>query len=120
MGWTSPRLMQSSVSTSEPSSGLGLIIAGWILTGVGALNFATLPVCYADFYQNYAEGDVCVAGSVAIGAIGLGLGIPFLIVGYNNRAKHNRWESQQTASLWKRARVVPLHGGATASLALPF
>jgi hypothetical protein len=112
--------MQSSVSTSEPSSGLGLIIAGWILTGVGALNLATLPVCYADFYQTYADGDVCVAGSVAIGAIGLGLGIPFLIVGYNNRAKHNLWESQQTVSLWKRARIVPLHGGAAASLALPF
>jgi hypothetical protein len=70
---------------------LGLIIAGWSVTGLGALNLLTIPVCKADFYP-HDQRDLCVDLSVAVGVVGLGVGIPMLIVGYNQRAKHAEWQ----------------------------
>jgi hypothetical protein len=75
----------------QPSTGVGMIVAGWILGGIGVLNLATLPLCYADFYPSNAE-DLCVALSAVIGGLGLGIGIPLLIVGYNNRSDYKDWQ----------------------------
>lgn len=78
----------------QPSTGNGLIVAGWIATGLGVLNLATLPICFADFYPEDAE-DLCVIGSAAIGGVGLALGVPFLIVGYNNKADYREWQARK-------------------------
>lgn len=80
-------------SDPQPSTGTGLIIAGWIATGIGLLNFALLPVCSADFYPSDAE-DSCIALSAVFGGVGLSLGIPFLIIGYNNRADFKEWKER--------------------------
>lgn len=64
------------VNDPQPSTGTGLIVAGWIATGLGVLNLATLPICFADFYPENAE-NLCVIGSATIGGVGLALGVPF-------------------------------------------
>jgi hypothetical protein len=81
---------EGSAYDPPPSTGTGFIVSGWILTGVGALNLASLPICKADFYPADAE-DTCVAASLVVGIGGLGLGIPFLIVGYNRRSDYHEW-----------------------------
>jgi hypothetical protein len=111
---------------SEPSTGLGFIIPGWILTGVGALNLVTMPVCFAGWYQDFGVREVCIGASIGFAAVGLGLGIPFLIVGYNKRSKYKRWEANQVdefsgpTRFLDRAAVVPLPGGAAATYSLQF
>lgn len=79
----------------EPSSGLGLIIVGWIATGVGVGNLALIPTCSFSSAKTESEQlvrDVCVGIHVGFGVVGLGLGIPFLAVGYSKRSKYNEWK----------------------------
>jgi hypothetical protein len=77
----------------RPSSGVGLVVAGWIATGVGLLNFAVLPLCSADFYPPDQE-DFCVGVQVGVGSVGLLVGIPLLIIGYNQRADYKAWKTR--------------------------
>lgn len=93
----------------RPSSGMGLIIAGWIATGLGLLNLATLPICYADFYPNNAE-STCVIASAVIGGVGLTLGVPFLIVGYNDRADYKEWKKRNGFTAHLRRTHLAFHG----------
>jgi len=86
---------QTSIETEEPrSNGLGLTIAGGILTGIGALNLAITPVCRADFYRE-ANGDVgsdvCFYGSLIGGGIFLAVGVPMLVVGLVRRSAWKAW-----------------------------
>lgn len=93
---SAPLLVQRSLPiaqvdySSRPSSGTGWIVVGWIALGVGALNLASLPVCYADFYPEGAK-DVCVYASIGIAAVAIPLGVTSLIVGYNQRSEYERW-----------------------------
>jgi hypothetical protein len=80
-------------SDPQPSTGTGLIVAGWIATGLGLLNLATLPVCYADFYPSEAQ-DTCVTLSAVLAGVGISLGVPFLIIGYNKRADYKAWKKR--------------------------
>ncbi len=114
----SPVTRPATQPSPEPSSGLGLIIAGWISSGAGALNLAQLPVCYADFYPSEA-GDLCVGLSIGIGIVGLGVGIPMLISGYSERATHKKWESQHAilnqlshtgVAMWNGSALVTYGG----------
>jgi hypothetical protein len=82
-------------SDPRPSTGTGLIVAGWILTGIGVLNLAFIPACSADFYPPEAE-DTCVAASAVLGGIGVALGVPFLIIGYNQRSDYKDWRERNS------------------------
>jgi hypothetical protein len=64
-----------------------------VATGVGLLNLAAVPVCSADFYPADAE-DACVVGSLIVAGVGVGLGIPFLIVGYSQHSDYNAWKAR--------------------------
>lgn len=75
----------------EPSSGLGLVIAGWALTGWGALNLVTYPVCSADWYPEQSRG-LCKVLSIGFGVGGVGVGVPLLVVGYSKRSDYNEWK----------------------------
>ena len=91
---------------TKPSSGVGLIIGGWITTGIGALNFATLPLCSADFYPR-ENRDTCVTFTVAFGVAGVVIGVPMLIVGYNKRSHYKDWQSRHAVlDQLLRTRVV--------------
>jgi hypothetical protein len=78
---------------AKPSSGVGLIVGGWIVTGVGVVNLATIPVCSADFYPRESE-DLCVTLSIAFGVAGVVIGVPLLVVGYNKRSKYKEWSKR--------------------------
>jgi hypothetical protein len=94
-----------------PPTGTAQIVVGWIGTGVGAFNFATVPVCYADFYPEQSK-DLCVELSIGIGAVGLGVGIPMLIVGYSRRAEYKRWKADHPAlNELTKLRVSAVQGG---------
>lgn len=74
---------------------MGLIIVGWIATGVGVGNLALIPTCSLNTVNSESQQlvrDVCVGIHVGFGVVGLGLGIPFLAVGYNKRSKYNEWK----------------------------
>lgn len=86
----------ATMGESRPSTGTGQIVVGWIATGVGAVNLATLPICFADFYPADAEG-LCVGLSVTLAVVGVSIGVPFLITGYNNRARYKRWRDEHPA-----------------------
>jgi hypothetical protein len=101
----------ASAEEERPSTGTGQIVVGWIGTGVGAVNLASIPICYADFYPRDAE-KACVGLSIAFGAVGLGVGIPFLIVGYSNRAEYKRWKAENpTAYELTKLRLSAVEGG---------
>jgi hypothetical protein len=78
----------------QPSTGTGLIVAGWIAVGVGLLNLATLPICFADFYPSESK-DLCVGMSAAIAGVGVAVGVPLLIIGYNQRADYKEWKQRR-------------------------
>jgi len=90
---TGARAQSAPASDPQPSTGNGLVVAGWIATGLGVLNLATLPICFADFYPEESE-DLCVGASAVIGGVGLALGVPFLIVGYNQKADYREWRAR--------------------------
>jgi hypothetical protein len=84
------------------------------LTGVGALNLVTLPACFLDFYVENNAKNGCLVLSGTLAAVGLGVGIPLLVVGYNHRKKHKAWEASQTALHLRRTTLSALPGGAQA------
>jgi hypothetical protein len=70
-----------------------MIITGWIMSGVGVMNLALIPVCTMDAYPRQSR-DLCVQLSIGVGVIGLGVGIPLLAVGYHNRSKFKTWKQR--------------------------
>jgi len=81
---------KSAESAGEPSSGVALTIVGAVALGIGALNFASIPICSADFYPRDSR-DTCVVASVAVGVVGVAAGLPMLLVGLHQRSKYREW-----------------------------
>ncbi len=76
-----------------PSSGVGERVGGFIGLGLGVLNLATSPLCYTDIIDPELQ-DVCLGASLVVGGVGLAVGIPLLIVGYNKRADLLEWRER--------------------------
>ncbi len=83
---------------TAPSSGLGLTIAGSVLTGRGALNLATAPVCKVDaLFPERDTQDLCLYSSLIAGGAFIAVGVPLLIVGLGQRSEYQRWERAHPA-----------------------
>ena len=88
---------QTNIQAEEDrptSNGLGLTIAGGIVTGIGALNMALSPLYRADFYidkNGRTTADIAFYGSLIGGGVLLAVGVPMLIVGLVRRANYNAW-----------------------------
>jgi hypothetical protein len=81
-----------------PRSGLGALIVGSIGMGIGTLNLATLPVCFADFFPS-EEQTWCVAEAAVFAGLGLGVGIPVFVLGRRRRAAYKEWQRRQPPPL---------------------
>lgn len=88
-----PLTLQSDIADPKPSSGIGLIVVGWVASGIGALNLATLPICFADFYPEESKG-LCIGLSAAFAGVGFAVGLPALIIGYNQRSDYKAWKKR--------------------------
>lgn len=86
----------------RPSSGVGFLISGGILTGLGVVNLATSPLCMTDLVKHKAQ-DECLIASLAAGGVMLAVGVPLLIVGGAKRSKFLEWQEQQP-----RRRPLPI------------
>lgn len=83
LAWVAP-------AEEPPSSGVGKRVGGFVLVGMGVLNLGLIPVCFADFYPDSGR-EVCKVTSIAIGAVGLSVGVPLLIWGYAQRSERMKW-----------------------------
>ena len=88
---------QTNIESDEDrptSNGLGLTIAGGIVTGIGAINMAVSPIYRTDFYveaNGQRRADITFYTSLIGGGIILAVGVPMLIVGLVRRANYNAW-----------------------------
>jgi hypothetical protein len=85
----------ASDGSSAPPSGTGGIITGSILTGVGALNLVTSPVCVTDVYGEVvgsAGQSACLVSSLVIGGGMVAVGVPVLLVGLKHRQDYRAWK----------------------------
>lgn len=86
----------------RPSSGVGFLVSGGVLTGLGVLNAAASPVCKTDLVREDVQ-DECLITSLVTGGVMLAVGIPLLIVGGAKRSKFLEWQEQQP-----RRRPLPI------------
>ncbi len=80
-----------------PSSGVGLLVAGGIFTGLGAVNFATAPLCSTLTSLGSSGQQGCLDASLILGGVLLATGIPLLIVGGVKRHAYTEWKANHTA-----------------------
>lgn len=83
----------SLAADPRPSSGLGMLIPGWIATAGGLVALAIIPVCFADFYPSQGS-SVCAIGQGVIGGVALTLGVTFLIIGSGQRSRYKAWKER--------------------------
>lgn len=102
----------ASYGSERPKSGIGGIVMGAVGLGLGGINLATIPVCYASFYPANAT-DLCVIMSVSVGSVLVAVGIPSLIVGKIRRNRYKEWKRAQMGARFKLDGVAPvaLRGG---------
>lgn len=93
-------------SNARPPSGIGGIVMGAVGLGLGGINLATIPVCYASYYPADAK-DLCVALSIGLGSALVAVGIPSLIVGIIRRKRYKAWRQERV-----QGGVAPMLGGA--------
>jgi hypothetical protein len=98
----------SPETAPEPSTGLGMLITGSILSGIGLASLgASVTVCEDDSDPADCRG-IAILASIAT----LGPGIPLFIVGMIRRSRHKTWEANNRRS----AETLPqLHLGAARS-----
>jgi hypothetical protein len=88
-----PSLAHAQVAPSEPpSTGLGLLISGAALTGVGALNLATSPICKTSLIKDHDTQNVCLVASLVFGGTLVLIGVPLLAVGVTRRNRYLEWK----------------------------
>ena len=85
----------------ERPTGTAWLVAGSLVTGAGVVNLVGAPLCVATLPQ--AQRTPCAATSVAFGLVGVGVGIPLLVVGAGKRAM---WLEQVKLSPTREGAVV--------------
>jgi hypothetical protein len=107
-----PRTASATEPTSEedhpPPGGVGLLIGGGILTGIGALNLATSPLCNTTLVQSRVQ-SLCFDTSLVFGGALLAIGVPMLIVGANERSAYREWKKAHPVAAG--LSIAPTPGG---------
>lgn len=113
---SSPALAQDRandlLTSKPPPTGTGMLVAGSILTGVGAVNLLTSPLCKTSMVPRDTQ-DVCLGSSLAIGGVFAAVGLPLLFVGISRHNNYVEWKRQNRAvALLTDVGVAPTPGGA--------
>jgi hypothetical protein len=98
--------------STRPSSGLGALIAGGIITGIGLANLATsVPICKSNSALSPKKQDQC--SEIALGISGgiTGVGVLLLIIGGSLRSSYNDWKKEHDVASHLVVAPVP-HGAA--------
>lgn len=74
----------------QPSTGIDALASGSALTVIGALSFATAPLCRTGIV-NAAQQGPCFTTSFVAGTPFLVLGVPLIVFGAVQRAKYDDW-----------------------------
>ncbi|RKH49252.1 hypothetical protein [Corallococcus llansteffanensis] len=103
-----------------PPTGTGMLVAGSILTGVGAVNLLTSPLCKTSLIPRDTQ-DVCFGSSLAIGGVFAAVGLPLLFVGISRHSTYVEWKRQHRAlSALTDLGVAPAPGGAALTWSASF
>jgi hypothetical protein len=89
----------------RPSNGLGLTIAGGVVTGLGALNLASSAICRTGFYRDRwgdTRSDICFWVAIGLGVVELAVGVPMLVVGLVRRSAYKEWLQKNAVSIVPR------------------
>jgi hypothetical protein len=90
-----PDLAFADATDPSPGSGFGQILAGWIATGIGTAGVAQVSTCGLDLNAfGFTQRRRCRNIGIAFGALGLGLGIPWLVFGYQKRRALRAWKQR--------------------------
>jgi hypothetical protein len=94
-----PDLAFADASDPNPGSGAAQIVAGWIASGIGLGGVAQVSACELDI-ENYDRGrpGKCRNVGIVLGVIGLGIGIPWLVFGYQKRRALRAWKARHGLS----------------------
>ncbi|HVY49292.1 MAG TPA: hypothetical protein VHB21_25550 [Minicystis sp.] len=96
-----------------PSSGVGLLVGGGILTGLGAINLAaSIPICHSNLYGTLTpkEQDTCAVAAMTLSGAVTAAGVVMLIVGAGKRSAYNAWRAQHPVA--SGFGLQPTAGGA--------
>ncbi|AFE05054.1 hypothetical protein COCOR_03171 [Corallococcus coralloides DSM 2259] len=103
-----------------PPTGTGMLVTGSILSGVGAVNLLTSPLCKTSLIPRDTQ-DVCLGSSLVIGGVFAAVGLPLLFVGISRHNTYVEWKRQhRTLSLLTDVGVAPTPGGAALTWSASF
>ncbi|WP_404363096.1 hypothetical protein ACIHQR_23915 [Corallococcus coralloides] len=103
-----------------PPTGTGMLVTGSILTGVGAVNLLSSPLCKTGLVPRDTQ-DVCLGSSLVIGGVLAAVGLPLLFVGISRHNDYVEWKRQHRAlSLLTDVGVAPAPGGAALTWSASF
>ncbi|GMU03653.1 hypothetical protein KH5H1_77760 [Corallococcus caeni] len=103
-----------------PPTGTGMLVTGSILTGVGAVNLLTSPLCKTSLVPGDTQG-VCLGTSLVVGGLFAAVGVPLLIVGVSRHNSYVEWKRQRSAlSALLDLNVTPTPGGAALTWSASF
>jgi len=105
-----PSLACAQEPFEAPPSGVGLLVAGGIFTGIGGINLITSPICLVEPFDSSTK-NVCLGASLGIGITSLVVGVPMLIVGVNQRRRYVEWKNRGMAGRLLDLGVAPAPGG---------
>lgn len=102
---------------APPSTGIDALASGTALMAMGALSFATAPICKTGVV-NIAEQSSCFTISFAAGTPLLLLGIPLIVFGTFQHAKYNEWA--RAHPMLSGLLFSPTSGGASVAWSATF
>jgi hypothetical protein len=89
-----PDLAFADAADPNPGSGRSQILAGWIATGIGVAGVAQSPLCRFNDFDRGRGLRRCRNIGIVFGVIGLSLGVPWLVFGYQKRRAQRRWKQR--------------------------
>ncbi|HRG98703.1 MAG TPA: hypothetical protein PLR99_20770 [Polyangiaceae bacterium] len=102
----------ATAPSERPSKGTGFLIAGTILTGIGAVTVIGTPSICKTGTGSATTGKStagCERFGYIFGASLAAVGIPLMIVGLVKRSNYNAWMAEHPVA--SRLSVSPLAGG---------